>query len=338
MRSMLNRSSHIAIVVVLAQALAACADETEPAEVQQPATKQVEADALQLVEYPIAILPFRERGKEVAQMGGQVADLMFAKLVVDPSLYLVDREELDKTLSEAELNLSGIVQPKEAIAVGQLTGARLIVTGSVFHVENTVYVVAKVIGTETSRVVGASVNGPAADGLDGLASRLGDEVINAIKKKSDSLVAKRVDKADRIAVLRKELGDAERTTVWISVEERHLGQVTFDPAAESELTLFCKETGIDVIDPNQGSSQQAKYLIQGEGISEFATRHGNLVSVKARLEVKVVDRASGKVVAIDRQTRVAVDLAEQIAGKQALQEAAADIAERVLPKLIKRAN
>ena len=82
-----------------------------------------ETEEFQLVEYPIAILPFRERGKEVKEMGGQVADLMFAKLVVDPSLNLVDREDLKKTLEEAELNLSGAVNPKEAIAIGQLTGA-----------------------------------------------------------------------------------------------------------------------------------------------------------------------------------------------------------------------
>ncbi len=289
---------------------------------------------LQLVEYPIAILPFRERGKEVQEMGGQVADLMFAKLVVDPSLFLVDREDIDKTLGEAELNLSGIVNPNEAIVIGRLTGAKLIVTGSVFQIDNTIYVVAKIIGTETSRVIGASVKGVVGDGLDGLANRLGAEIIRSIKKKSDSLVAKRVKKSDRIAALKKKLGDGERPTVLISIKERHVGRVTIDPAAETELTLFCKETGFTVIDPDQGSSQQADYLIQGEGMSEFATRHGNLISVKARLEVKVVDRKTGKIVAIDRQTRVAVDLVEQIAGKQALQEAAADIAERLLPKIV----
>lgn len=57
------------------------------------------------------------------------------------------------------------------------------------------------------------------------------------------------------------------------------------------------------------------------------------MSAKARLEVKAIDRASGKVLAIDRQTTVASDLSEQIAAKTALQEAAAAIAERLLPKI-----
>ncbi len=39
--------------------------------------------------------------------------------------------------------------------------------------------------------------------------------------------------------------------------------------------------------------------------------------------MKAVDAASGRVLAIDRQTAVQVDLSEQLAGKAALQEAAA---------------
>lgn len=289
-----------------------------------------------LVEYPIAVLPFRERGKEVAELGGQTTDLVFASLAVDPSLSLVDRVDLDKTLGETELNLSGVVNPGEAIAIGRLTGARIIVTGSVFQVENTLYLIAKIIGTETSRVIGASVKGPAKDGLQGLADKLGDEIARSIKERSSTLVAKPISNENRIKALRKVIGEAERPVLHVLVQERHLGREILDPAAETEMIRYCKETGFTVIDHEEGSRLQAKYFIKGEGISEFAIRRGNLISVKARLEVKVVDRSSGKVVAVDRQTRVAVDLVEQLAGKRALQDAAADIAQRLLPKLVER--
>ena len=61
---------------------------------------------------------------------------------------------------------------------------------------------------------------------------------------------------------------------------------------------------------------------------------GNLVSVKARLEIKAIDCATDKVIAVDRQVAVEIDITEQIAGKKALQKAAAEIAERLLPKLV----
>jgi hypothetical protein len=212
-------------------------------------------------------------------MGAQVANLVFARLVVDPTLWLVDREDPDKTFAEAELNLSGIVDLKQAIAIGHLTGARLIVTGSVFQIDNTIHVVAKIIGTETSRVLGTSSKGFVGDGVDSLATRLGTEVIRTIKARAGSLVARRIDQADRVAALKKTLGDARRPTVCISIEENHVGRVIMDPAAETELMLYCTETGFTVIDPEQGGLRQADYLIQGEGMSEFATRHGTLISV-----------------------------------------------------------
>jgi TolB-like protein len=307
------------------------ADEAD--EVEEASAKVAE---LQLFEHPIAILPFQERGSEVEELGGKVADLLFAELVVDPELFLVDRESLDKTLAEMELNLSGIVDPKQANVVGQLTGAQIIITGSVFQIDNNIYVVAKVIGAETSRVIGASAHGPLSHALDELTTQLAEKVVDGIKSNGASLVARRVSERDRIAKIDEAIGAAKRPSVFITITEQHVGPAVIDPAAETELSMLCTETGFTVIDPDEGSEKQAQYLIQGEGLSEFAARHGNLISVKGRVEVKVIERATGKVVAVDRQTRMAVDLSEQLAGKQALQQATAAIAERLLPKLAAR--
>jgi curli production assembly/transport component CsgG len=278
--------------------------------------------------YPIAIFPFSERNTSVKGMGNQVSDLLFAGLVENPNLWLVEREEMKKMLDEAELNLSGMVNPNQAIKIGQLTGAKIIVTGSVFKIKGKTYLVAKVIGTETSRVLGKSVKGN--EDIDALAAKLSEEVSKLIVKDAQKLVAKVRTKKDIIADLKKVIGDKKKPTVYIKIIEEHIGQRTIDPAAQTEMQLICKELGFEVTE-NEGD---ADILIKGEGFSEFSTRRGNLISVKARLEIKALDK-DDKVIAVDRQTDVQVGLAEQVTGKQALQEAAAKIAERMLPKICK---
>jgi hypothetical protein len=74
--------------------------------------------------------------------------------------------------------------------------------------------------------------------------------------------------------------------------------------------------------------------ITGDAFSAYGMRKGNLISCKARVELKVQKR-NGDILAADRQTSVAVDIAEQTAAKTALQNAAADLAERLAPKLVK---
>jgi TolB-like protein/regulator of RNase E activity RraB len=290
-------------------------------------------DAKNATAYPVAILPFQERGADVKDQGAKVTDLLFANLAANPQVVLVDREDIKKLLEEHELNLSGLVNPDQATKVGHLTGAKILVTGSVLQVDTKLYLIAKVIGTETSRVVGASVKGNVRDDLGKLVDNLGDEIVKTVSKRADDLVAKPVSREDRVATLKKKLGDAKRPALLIEIPEHHVGQPTIDPAAQTEVTLFSTESGFKVIDAKEGNKKDADVLLQGEAFSELAVRHGNLISVKARLELKAIDRATGQVLAIDRETTVAVDLTEQIAAKNALQQAGAALAERLLVKI-----
>jgi TolB-like protein len=283
--------------------------------------------------YPLAVLPFSERGAEVADQGQQVTDLMFANLATNPDLFLVDREDLDTVLKEQELSLSGVVKTEEAVQVGRLTGAKILVTGSVMQVGSSRYVIAKIIGTETSRVLGASVKGLVSDELDGLVEQLAEKVGTTVVEKAGDLVAKELSREDRVAELKKKLAGGKRPALTVSVPEQHVGQVIVDPAAETELSLYATETGFTVFDTRSGGTAKCDVRLVGEAFSEFSGHRGNLVSVKARVEVKAIDRASGKILATDRQVTVAIDLSEQIAAKTALQEAGARIAERLLVKL-----
>ena len=81
------------------------------------------------------------------------------------------------------------------------------------------------------------------------------------------------------------------------------------------------------------SPEKADIEITGEAFSAYGMRKGNLISCKARVELKAQKR-TGEIVAVDRQTSVAVDIAEQTAAKTALQKAAVELAERLTPKLL----
>ena len=284
--------------------------------------------------YPVAVLPFVERQKKNDETGKVVSDILFATLATDPSILLVDREDLDKVLEEQGINISGVVDSNSAVKVGHIIGAKIIVTGSVLKAGSTQYLVAKVIGTETTRVIGASVKGNENADLSQLAEELAQEVAKLILEQGDKLVAHPETRENRIARIKNALDGKTLPSITVDIPESHVGQRTIDPAAETELNLMAKEIGFTVFE-KRNVGDKADIIIKGEAFSEYAATHGKLISVKARLEVKAINPQTGEIIATDRQTTVAVDLTEQIAAKTALQQAGALLVERLLVKLVK---
>jgi hypothetical protein len=114
----------------------------------------------------------------------------------------------------------------------------------------------------------------------------------------------------------------------VHIPEEHLSRPVIDPAAETELLKMLKACGFTILDAKSG--KWADYAIEGEAFSEVGLRKGNLVSCKARLEVKLRDLSSGELLAVDRQVGIGIDLSEHVAAKAALEQAARDVAGRLL--------
>ena len=279
----------------------------------------------------VAVFDFDSKDEAVEGLGPKVAEIVNADLSADPDVITVERAELEKVLSEQELGLSGTVSTESAAKVGQLTGAKVLVTGRVFKVENQTMIVAKIIGTETSRVYGSVVQGPPTVSIVDLSSNLAAKVSAILSEKGDTLVAKVVSREDRIAAIKAKLQGKKLPVVSVKIEEKHYGPMIIDPAAETELANILQQCGFKLADAS--STDKAEVEISGEAFSAFGTWKGRMISCKSRIELKVRDAATGNIIAEDRQMSVGVDIAEQTAAKAALENAADELAERIVPTL-----
>jgi len=279
----------------------------------------------------VAIFDFDSKDEAVRDLGPKIATLLNANLSMNPNIITVERAELDKALGEQELGLSGTVSPDSAAKVGQLTGAKVLVTGRVFKVENQTMIVAKVIGTETSRVYGSMVQGAPTVSIVDLSSNLAAKVSAVVSEKGDTLVAKVPTREERIAKIKKSLDGKKLPVVSVKISEQHYGPHIIDPAAETELSLILQQCGFKVADGS--TTEKPEVEISGEAFSAYGMQKGSLISCKSRIELKARDIATGNILVVDRQTSVGVDIAEQTAAKTALENAADTLAERLLPKL-----
>jgi hypothetical protein len=281
----------------------------------------------------VAVFDFDSSDDSVSGLGPKVATIVNANLSADPNLITVERQDIGKVLGEQELGLSGTVSSETAAKVGQLTGAKVLVTGRVFQADNQLFMVAKVIGTETGRVYGELVTGPTDGSLADLSAKLAQKIANDVEQKSDTLVAKVKTHDDYVAEIKKGVAGKKLPVVSVKITEQHFGVIVIiDPAAQTEMSLLLRQAGFTVVDDQ--STNKPDVEITGEAMSEYGMQKGNLVSCRARIEITAHDVASGKVLAVDRQTSVAVDIAEHIAAKTALQNGADELSERVIPELV----
>jgi len=277
-----------------------------------------------------AVFDFTDGSDHLEGQGSSIGKLLNALLSTKNGIFLVERAELNKILSEQELGLGGNVSTDSAIKIGHLTGAQLLITGRVFAAGKKNYAVAKVISTETSRVYGASVSYSDTEELGAVIEKLASKIAKLIIEKGDTLRAKTETYKQMIARLKKNL-KAPLPKVYIHITEEHLRRAVPDPACETEIQKILEACGLTVVE----NATDADISITGEAFSQLAARRGNLVACRARAEIKITDVKNNKLIRADRITVGAVDLAEEVAGKAALQKAGLKLVDTFVAHLKK---
>jgi TolB-like protein len=305
----------------------------------------------------VAILDFETRAPAADELGSQIGEVLTAMLSGEPGYTLVDRATLTRTLQEHELNLSGVVETAQAVKVGKITGARILVTGKAFALGKRLFVTAKLIGTETSLVEGVLVKADHDADVGDLIIDLAKKIADTLQTSGRKLIAGK-GPIDPFPELKKKLSKLRLPRVAIVVTEtHHAGRpqiAVIDPAVETEIKMMLQQCGFKVLDVKENSLadwactidkdkpapwpqdlKKVDIVITGEAFSELGARIGNLVSCSARAEINLISRNDGRIILAERATYRAVDLSEHIAGKTALQKAGRGLAIRVLEHFVK---
>ena len=286
----------------------------------------------------VAVLDYEAQTPGNPTLGSQMAEILTARLSIEERLQLVERAKLGQVIEEQKLKLVGLVDQQQAVQVGKLLGAKLLVMGKAFEMDKKLMIVTKIVGVETGRVVGTIRQVELSKPISESIGMLGEDIAETLRTKGKQLLPADDKSSDPLEEIRTRLGDRERPKVAVVVPESHRLRVVVDPAVETEIKKTLLACGFKVVDAGRNdladwakaamkdkdkpwppALQDADFVVVGEAFSEFAVRTGDLVTCTARAEINLIDRQNGRILLADRYTARAVDLAEVTAGKTALQ-------------------
>jgi TolB-like protein len=232
---------------------------------------------------------------EAASYGSKVTALVTADLATETNLIMVERSELNKALNEQAFDNTGMVGADAAAKMGQISGAKVLVTGQIIKTEeNHLVLIANIVGTETARLFAAKVEGPAND-LLALTSDLSAKIAQTIVIQTTNLIAETPESsAARLNRIVKSVQGTNRPTV---------------------------------------SERKPDVVITGVVVVDGSHRRGGIHTEHAVVVVKVQERRTGTLIAVDRQESAATD-ATQVGAQRSAQALAVDeLAARFLPLL-----
>lgn len=320
-----------------------------------------------------------------------VSDGLINALAMTDGLRVVERARLKEALGELKLGAEGLVSTATALELGKLTGARVILTGTIARIGDELILTARLINAETGELTAARVTGDRA-GLLAMVDELAQKVIQRIAKDDKGVLARADDTSraqlrEKQMALKSALVGRPLPRVLVLIPESHLQRRIPDPAGETELVLWLTDAGFHVASPEyeglhartpvaswtdeteiqfrglrasataegvinisrqvlkqilqSGYAEQresllkvADVMILGEGISEHGSEREGLISCKARVELKVIDIKTGRVLLAKSDYGAGVDVAEHIAGKRALQAAARSMAPDLIVEMV----
>jgi TolB-like protein len=120
----------------------------------------------------IAVLPLGAPEGLSAEEAGAVTRLLETGLVKSSAYQVVERSEISQLLAAQKLSAQAIFDESSAVHLGKLLSARLIVLGALSRLDQSLFLMARIIDVATGRTLKAEYE--EADSLEGIARRAED--------------------------------------------------------------------------------------------------------------------------------------------------------------------
>ncbi len=158
--------------------------------------------------------------------------------------------------------------------------------------------------------------------------------------------------------VKPDLAAMHKPRVMIVIPEQHIGCVVPDPAGETEMIRLFVEKGFTVVDQAQvakirmsdrvkaalrgdqkaaaaiGKQYGAEVLIIGEAFSETAEPAHGLSTCRARIEARVIESDTARILTANAKHAGGSDMTENVAGKKALQRAGRLLADYFIEQIL----
>lgn len=120
----------------------------------------------------LAVMPFQTDKKlDEKRVNYACAEILTNRLIETKTFKVTERARLDEVMKEQRLGLSGAVESATAVKVGRLTGARLVILGSVSRLGANYHLSTEMVDSETGEILASDVTEVAVEVFDKDASR-----------------------------------------------------------------------------------------------------------------------------------------------------------------------
>ena len=305
------------------------------------------------------VFDFKVQEGTDAEVGKRIAEAVSARLAQEKDFRVLPRTEIVAGLQKEGLAAPAPGDRVAAVEAGHFLGAEWAVFGRVVTSGSASYLIAKVVSTEDLALAGVIVKAAPQEEVTLLAERAaaklsgvlpGQHSMGWASGRPSPLFAR---SQSWRALLRQRVGDGTLPRVAVLMSEGHLGKQLPQSICEAAATQFLLDAGLDARSCGTTQSQQwarslrweandrgrdepgpmrglppetegADLVIIGHGWSSPTPKYGaygELVICDARVEVKVIDRATGLQVSSQNAWGMALGRTEDEAGRKALEQA-----------------